>query len=229
MSYNSLTEQDNMLSKYVHTITFLVLFTLFCQQFYKSVMKYNEGKTTFSIREVRKELQQYPSVTVCPSLPLKKKDGIKNFPISVKAVEDVFKKDHKTIHDTFYFVDHPSKSNKGFPCMTTRNSYDPVKPCQFPFILSPKNVKNISYANKFFDFCIESGISNERFCPTKVGIGNSSLLEEKYRQDSYGFCRSGCNGEIIQTESEFNLAKVMILFELNVPYQRLVSNISLEI
>ena len=164
-----------MLSKYVRKIIFLVLFALFCYECYVSLFKYNDAMTTFSIREVRKELQQYPSVTICPSLPLKKDDGIKNFPISVKAVEDIFKKEHKTIQDTFNFVDHPSKSNKGFPCMTTRNSYDPVKPCQFPFILSPKNVKNISYANKYFDFCIESRISNERFCPTKVGIGNSLM------------------------------------------------------
>ena len=95
--------------------------------------------TTFNIREVHQELQQYPSVTVCPSLPT-------NFSVFYmdlnyiltslppQMILEMMKDKLKNKNETFYFVDQKTSSNEGFPCMTKRNSYDPGKPCQFPFV-----------------------------------------------------------------------------------------------
>ena len=95
--------------------------------------------TTFNIREVRQELQQYPSVTVCPSLPTKYTvfDMDLNSMLtsySLGMISRVLKNRLKNKNETFYFVDQKTSSNEGFPCMTKRNSYDPGKPCQFPFL-----------------------------------------------------------------------------------------------
>ena len=195
-----------MLSKYVYKIILLILLAFFCRQCYLSLKKYYERKTTFSMKEVRREEQQYPSVTICPSLPLKKKDGVKNIPMSPEAIEVLIKREHKTINDTFYFVNHPSKSNPGFPCMTTKNSFDPGKPCHFPFSI-PQDPANAEY-NKTNYVCVQSPTSNERFCATKVSKGNLTLLEKEYHEDSYGFCPPRCKGETMYPDSEFNLAKV---------------------
>ena len=159
------------------------------------------------MREVRREILQYPSVTVCPSPPFKRKDGIKNFPSSSEAFEHLFKAEHKTKNNTFYFVNQPSKSNPGFPCMTTKNSYDPGKPCHFPFLLPPRAAKdenNVSIVKE----CIESEISNERFCATKVDQENMIILDNEDSHDSFGFCPPWCNGETMKPDSRFNLVKV---------------------
>ena len=97
--------------------------------------------TTFNIREVRQELQQYPSVTVCPSLPTKYTvfDMDLNSALNSRSPRMFLKwmkNLHKNKNETFYFVDQKTLSNKGFPCMTKSNSYDPGKPCQFPSLSS---------------------------------------------------------------------------------------------
>ena len=97
--------------------------------------------TTFNIREVRQELQQYPSVTVCPSLPTKYtlfdmdlNSVLTSYPPGF--IYKIFKDKLKNKNETFYFVDQKTLSNEGFPCMTKSNSYDPGKPCQFPSLSS---------------------------------------------------------------------------------------------
>ena len=117
--------------KYMHKILSIglsIIFGFFCLQ---SWNKFKLGRTNFSINEKRNPSIQYPSITVCPSLPFKI-DIFENITIDMKADLTLVKKYHKTLNDTFFFVNQETKSSLGFPCMTTRASTDPGRPCSFP-------------------------------------------------------------------------------------------------
>ena len=121
----------------------LILLALFLYTCIFSLRKYNAKMTTFSIREVHQELQQYPSVTVCPSLAIKsenmdRKTSLILFPSKLTSFSsekflETLRVSYKNMNDTFYFVNQKTISNSGFPCMTKKNSFDPGKPCHFPF------------------------------------------------------------------------------------------------
>ena len=106
----------------------ICLVLVFFYMCYTSWTKYQLGLTTFSVEEKRMKMIKYPSVTVCPSIPFKKSpDLLNSFNISrIRAT-------HKNKNDTFYFVNQRTPNNPGHPCMTSRDSIDPGKPCIFPF------------------------------------------------------------------------------------------------
>ena len=132
-----------MLQKHFHKFISLILFALFLYTCIFSLAKYNAKMTSVSISEVRKELQKYPSVTVCPSMAIKPgkmdrktssilySNKLANY--SPEKFLETLRISYKNMNDTFYFVNQKTLSRHGFPCMTTKNSFDPGKPCHFPF------------------------------------------------------------------------------------------------
>ena len=134
-----------MLFKHFNKFISLILLGMFLYTCIFSIEKYNAKMTAFSIREVHQEIQQYPSVTVCPSLAIKPKNLSEKVllniysnqnssdSLSVENFLETVKNLHKNMNETFHFVNQRTLSNSGFPCMTKKNSYDPGKPCHFPF------------------------------------------------------------------------------------------------
>ena len=132
-----------MLQKHFHKFISLILLGMFLYTCIFSIEKYNAKMTTVNIREAHQELQQYPSVTVCPSLAIKsenmdRKTSLILFPSKLTSFSpekflETLRVSYKNMNDTFYFVNQKTLSNSGFPCMTKKNSFDPGKPCHFPY------------------------------------------------------------------------------------------------
>ena len=88
---------------------------------------------------------QYPAISVCVDNAYK--DGFddlffRNNSISVKEVEEIVKENVWKRNETLYYVNFPSDNNPGYECMTSRDSYDPNKPCLFPFYYGDVFINN---------------------------------------------------------------------------------------
>ena len=106
-----------------------------------------------------------------------------NQSITVGEIEDLVKENVWKKNETLYFVDFPSNSNPGYECMTTKDSYDSNKPCNFPFHWRDKLRLN----------CSEEDTGGELWCFTKL---NWDLQYDSSSQHPrrWGLCRPECQG-----------------------------------
>ena len=113
----------------------LVMITIFISLVENSLFKYFEDKKSFLITNVDEEKVQYPSVTVCKRRAFDDKvdDLIHDNATKIEDIEGAVMENLTKKADIFYFVSQPHMSNSSHPCLTTRNSVDPGKPCIFPF------------------------------------------------------------------------------------------------
>ena len=111
---------------------------------------------------------------------------------------NLVKESHWTKNETFFFVNQASTKTKGYPCMTTKDSNDPGRPCSFPFVRdwSDRDVQT-------YHEC--TNVDNKDiFCYTKVHENRSFVRNvNKY----WGLCSKECHAENFEPSSIFNLAK----------------------
>ena len=107
----------------------------------------------------------------------------RNDSITVEEIGDIVKKNVWSRNETFYFVDFPSDSNSGYPCMTSRDSYDPNKPCMFPFY----------WGDHFLDNCTDLDNGGEFWCYTK--LGQDLRVELGQSSEVWGLCGPRCQGQ----------------------------------
>lgn len=112
-------------------------------------------------------------------------------------------------NETFYFVNHKSPQLGDFPCMTTSESPDRGRPCNFPFIYATyvQHDENNDKINSLFfrtQASTEEGfkvnqsiylenctfiVSSESWCWTKVQVN----LQQYGDKENWGFCRDKVN------------------------------------
>ena len=96
------------------------------------IKKEHRVDVTFS----EEERVQYPSVTVCkrPGFDNKVALLMHRANSTVQEIEKALFNNITKKGDFFYFVSHPNMTELNHPCMTTKTSQDPGKPCcVFPF------------------------------------------------------------------------------------------------
>ena len=79
---------------------------------------------------------QFPSVSVCAEYSFKKyiEGFILRNETNLERAEELIKSNIWNRNETFYFVNHKNPKIGDFPCMTTSESPDKGRPCNFPFI-----------------------------------------------------------------------------------------------
>ena len=163
-----------------------------------SIEKYLDKTKIQENKRLGKEVIQYPSVTVCAENAFKKYlDGIiESGNSSVDEIEYLVKSNTWKKNETFYFLNHKTRSNGGFPCMTEKESNDPGKPCVFPFYSHTKIEESVfetlsgNNHNKLLFNCTYH-VSIEPWCYTKVD--NMSLEQCKSFYIQYMYLVSSLN------------------------------------
>ena len=94
------------------------------------------SKCSCLYRKTKVAILQFPSVSVCVEYSFKKYiDGvILRNETSLEKAEKLIKSNIWKRNETFYFVNHKNLPLGDFPCMTTSESPDRGRPCNFPFI-----------------------------------------------------------------------------------------------
>ena len=97
--------------------------------------------------------------------------------------------------DIFYFVSHPNMTESEHPCLTTKNSLDPGKPCIFPF----KSSGGLRYScdGLYFDL---------GWCGTKPPSHASGPKD-------WGYCSENCKSENLISNGTGDLANKDIFWE----------------
>ena len=110
---------------------FLVsLFFWTCQNSYK---KFRSNRKSSETRTIEVEELQYPSISVCVQNALKKYVDIsQQSRLTFAKTKELVEQNIWKRNETFFFVNQPTVKSKGYPCMTTKDSSDPGKPCSFP-------------------------------------------------------------------------------------------------
>ena len=132
-----------MLHGHITNIVTLFLLCFFVYTCYFSWSKYAEKRISSTTMEKQSYVVPYPSITVCPSGAAREKFEEQIFKpnISARNIEYVYKEAVWRKNETFYFVNQKNYRNQGFPCMTSpQDTYDPGKPCRFPFNLPQENL-----------------------------------------------------------------------------------------
>ena len=94
-----------------------------------------------------------------------------NDSITVDAIENLVKENTWKKNETFFFVNYRTPSLDGFPCMTTRDSVDPNKPCIFPAVwYDGRNMTNCSVDDSDEAWCLTKAVFS-----TLIGRGMSRL------------------------------------------------------
>ena len=127
---------------YFLEVTFTIIFIATC---WNSISKYMEGTVAVSWQQFDILDVQYPAISVCVDNAYKAGfDDLffRNDSISVKEVEEIVKENVWKRNETLYYVNFPSDNNPGYECMTSRDSYDPNKPCLFPFYYGDVFINN---------------------------------------------------------------------------------------
>ena len=107
------------------------MFLFVCQH---SSAKYEIWRTSTEIKKNRIEKVQYPSDTVCVENAMKTGLDISyenNF--SFNDTRNKIKENLYNRNETFFFVNQASSKSLGYPCITSKDSSDPGRPCSFPF------------------------------------------------------------------------------------------------
>ena len=105
-----------------------------------------------------------------------------NQSVSLREIEDHVKENVWMKNETLYFVDFPSKSNPGYECSTTKDSYDSNKPCSLPFVWRDKLLNN----------CSDDDTGGELWCFTK--LFPETLYHSTEHLKRWGLCRPECQG-----------------------------------
>ena len=113
----------------------IAMVTIFIVSAKHSFMKYNRDEKSVYITFSEVEKVQYPSVTVCKkrAFDMKIDNLVHDDKTPIEDIEVAVKETVTKKKDIFYFVSQPNMTNSKHPCMTTKNSLDPGKPCFFPF------------------------------------------------------------------------------------------------
>ena len=88
------------------------------------------------IRKTKVANLQFPSVSVCVEYSFKKYiDGvILRNGTNLERAGKLIKSNVWNRNETFFFVNHKNPQVGDFPCMTTSESPDRGRPCNFPFV-----------------------------------------------------------------------------------------------
>ena len=113
--------------------------------------------------------------------------------LSFVQTRDLVKENVWKRNETFFFVNQASSKKKGYPCMTTKDSSDPGKPCSFPF--------NWMYKQ---NTCTVLNSNGQHWCYTKV---STDRTVDRSTYEHWGACSPNCNGELFEPSSKHNLAK----------------------
>ena len=119
-----------MLSKKIKSLLKIFYISLLFFVCHQSWTKYKTGRTSTEIRKNHIEKVQYPSVTVCVEYALKKFVDISNQSnLSYIETKNLIKENIWNRNETFFFVNQASNIYPGYPCITSKGSYDPGRPC----------------------------------------------------------------------------------------------------
>ena len=172
-------------------IFFISLFLFVCQHSWK---KYRTQRTTTELRKNRMEKVQYPSVSICVQNAIKTYVDISNNSnLSFIETMNLIKENVWKRNEAFFFVNQASGNSSGFPCITLKDSFDPGRPCSFPFV----------YEREQYDSCSHID-NNEPWCFTKV---DKNRAETENARTTWGRCSTNCTGEVFEPSNVFNLAR----------------------
>ena len=155
-----------------------------------SILRYFEGNksvqiTTFDVKKI-----MYPSLTFCKRQAFDDRiddlihDNVSKFEdIEVAILDNV-----SNMEDIFHFVSHPHMTDFNHPCLTTRSSLDPGKPCIFPF--SGSNGTPIHSCKR-----LNYGVG---YCKTGAG---------------WGYCSKECTNENLVSNGKGDLTKNKLFWE----------------
>ena len=129
-------------------IAMVTIFSLFAE---KSILKYVKEDKGVYITFSEIEKVQYPSVTICKRQAFNEKlnDLVHDDDTPIEVIEAAILENVTKKKDIFYFVSHPNMTKSEHPCLTTKNSVDPGKPCIFPF--KSGSGLRFSCSRKYFD------------------------------------------------------------------------------
>ena len=108
----------------------------------------------------------------------------KNDSITVDDLENLVKENTWKKNETFFFVSYPTPKVGGFPCLTTKDSVDPSKPCMFPAVwYDGREMSNCSIDD-----------SDEAWCLTKLGRDRRMYMGSTAGR--WGLCKLQCRGNL---------------------------------
>ena len=105
----------------------------------------------------------------------------RNESITVAEIGEIVKENVWRRNETFYFVNFPSDSDGGYPCITSRDSIDPNKPCSFPFYWKDELLFN----------CTDQDNGGELWCYTKLA---QDFRPHPNNTAKWGLCGDQCQG-----------------------------------
>ena len=109
-----------------------------------------------------------------------------NDSFTIDGIERLVKENTWDKNEIFYFLDFPTVTHPGFPCMTTKDSVDPIRPCMFPLV---------GFDGELVHNCSHDG-NPEPWCITKIDKQRKMFLDSSTK--IWGLCRSLCSGKYWQ-------------------------------
>ena len=141
MSCEGICKKLSLISKYFIYLIFVSLFLWIC---HSSFLKFKVGRKSSELRRIEVKNLQYPSVSVCVENTVKIYENFLTDEFTFEQTKSLIKENVWKRNETFFFVNQPSAKTKGYPCMTTKDSSDPGKPCNFPFISDYRSLESNS-------------------------------------------------------------------------------------
>ena len=179
----------------------VILVVLFCTILFQSGLKYRKKITSYQKTSINEDKLLYPSVSICKKYTFDDyiDEELLNHTFSMSEKQDLIKKNAWLRERAIIFVGHASMLGMTYPCLTTLGGTDAGKLCSFP---SP------DYFSNPCDF----DQTQKKVCFTRMQ-DNGEKYYSKRGELKWGFCPKGCNGEIANQTSPYNLASKEELWE----------------
>ena len=179
----------------------VILVVLFCTILFQSGLKYRKKITSYQKTSVNEDKLLYPSVSICKKYTFDNyiDEELLNHTFSMSEKQDLIQQNAWLRERAVIFLGHANMLGMTYPCLTTLGGTDAGKLCSFP---SP------DYFSNPCDF----DQTQKKVCYTRMQDNGDKYWSES-GEEKWGFCPKGCNGEIANQSSPFNLASKEELWE----------------
>ena len=113
------------------------MISVFLYSVFGALRMFMKGQKRVAISTIgHMEKLRYPSVTFCRRQAFDENIDdtlIHNESSSAYDIEDALEKEISKKEEIVYFLSHTNMTKDNHPCLTSKNSINPGKPCIFPF------------------------------------------------------------------------------------------------